>query len=884
MVWVLVLLASVAHSVNLTIGFISPFTGPTSQAWLATSGYYASLTAINVFHESNISSAYNVTVKLVDKDSYLKNIPTSVAQSIVKTKELIDQGIIGLIGDAISEQTIQNALITSQLKIPQCSFASGSSTLNDRTKYPLFYRPFNSWNAQCNSFFPFIKQMGWQRVALIYSDNSLNTGVVPSFMKAASLYDISVDAVIGVQVMTVPSRAYYGKIAKQIYEKDLRILVMVGSQQTIAPVLLEYHLSGYNVSDLTILSSQSFLVDLYNTMIIWLNNTVDPLTGKNTTWNNEDITQYAYRLYDGVFASASASQSLDSHFTTAWANMTDKYRHLRAAVNVVSAYNCLSSMISGFIKLAESLPGDPAKNLQDIADHKYKNLMSLEWFNNSKSTAFKSFVLDDEGNFRANFRIFVFNGYNLSDPKYDTVQTVNSAGSIVFSDTVYFRRGGPIPSDHSLSRSQNIKYQSVPGIIIITICGLSTLFVLATLFMVVRNIKQPFIRNTIPVIHIIRLLSLILVCISIAISLGEPTKQICVSITFTQYCGFSLFMIATLIKNYKLYKMSSMSNSKVSFETKRILLQIFTSVAVLGIPYIVVYFVDPPLPAKSYISRNVYQVSCVTGSGLDFRVQSAVFFVLISTSLISLFFSYRLLNNPPVLQDQRIFTTLINIFVVGSLFIPLYLSNSTTFTENFATIILVFKLYMVSTTIFILFAPLLVSSWHTILQQPKSKNPNVDFSIFNEQQSFWHMREINERTNGRSFHAQGSFFFNHRNAFINLLCGRWYSCSIFKPLNDRHLVLINHNNDEALILDIKHVKLHQDTNVPASGTKSNWQMFGQGGLNSAILSIQYKESQIDIQLSGSRLKEQLEDQIINWNEEEYEEPTSTILETRENEQ
>ena len=72
-------------------------------------------------------------ITLVLKDSFNGIDPenSGAAQAIFSTVALLqnDGGVSGVIGDVSSALTVQSALLTSRLSIPQCSYSAGSSKL-----------------------------------------------------------------------------------------------------------------------------------------------------------------------------------------------------------------------------------------------------------------------------------------------------------------------------------------------------------------------------------------------------------------------------------------------------------------------------------------------------------------------------------------------------------------------------------------------------------------------------------------------------------------------------------------------------------------------------------------------------------------------------------
>lgn len=106
------------HALTHVYPMLFPFSG-TSAIRLAVSEINAN---------QLIPGAY---ITLVLKDSFNGHDPenSGAAQAIFSTVSLIQSlaGVSGVIGDVSSALTVQSALLTSRLSIPQCSYSAGSS-------------------------------------------------------------------------------------------------------------------------------------------------------------------------------------------------------------------------------------------------------------------------------------------------------------------------------------------------------------------------------------------------------------------------------------------------------------------------------------------------------------------------------------------------------------------------------------------------------------------------------------------------------------------------------------------------------------------------------------------------------------------------------------
>lgn len=77
-------------------------------------------------------------ITLIEKDSFPDSAVNqmSVTNAVYASVTLLQQGVIGVIGDISSSWTSLSALMTSTLEIPQCSFTANAS------KFMHIYLPF----------------------------------------------------------------------------------------------------------------------------------------------------------------------------------------------------------------------------------------------------------------------------------------------------------------------------------------------------------------------------------------------------------------------------------------------------------------------------------------------------------------------------------------------------------------------------------------------------------------------------------------------------------------------------------------------------------------------------------------------------------------------
>ncbi|KAF9315313.1 hypothetical protein BGZ91_005818, partial [Linnemannia elongata] len=96
--------------------------------------------AVNEINEEKIIPGLNMSIMIRDSQDPSLYTPSGGSAAISGAGKLISAKVGGVIGDIKSDLTKYEALMTSSVLIPQCSFASASASLSDQVTYPFFYR------------------------------------------------------------------------------------------------------------------------------------------------------------------------------------------------------------------------------------------------------------------------------------------------------------------------------------------------------------------------------------------------------------------------------------------------------------------------------------------------------------------------------------------------------------------------------------------------------------------------------------------------------------------------------------------------------------------------------------------------------------------------
>ncbi|KAF9156133.1 hypothetical protein DFQ26_009458 [Actinomortierella ambigua] len=151
------------------LGVLLPFNTPKTDldAKLIRNGFSAIKLAVKHINEQKIIPGVNVSILVCDsQQSALYSIDGGAA--ISAAGRLITNKVGAVIGDIHSELTRYEALMTSSIQIPQCSYASASTRLSDTTVYPYFFRTIPTAIVLLDAMLNVVEHLKWRRITILY--------------------------------------------------------------------------------------------------------------------------------------------------------------------------------------------------------------------------------------------------------------------------------------------------------------------------------------------------------------------------------------------------------------------------------------------------------------------------------------------------------------------------------------------------------------------------------------------------------------------------------------------------------------------------------------------------------------------------------------------
>ncbi|XP_019850962.1 PREDICTED: extracellular calcium-sensing receptor-like [Amphimedon queenslandica] len=145
---------------------------------------------------------------------------------------LTETPVSAVIGAIISPVTISVASLFRLFKMPQVSFSSTSSILNNREFYPYFFRTIPPDNHQVQAMIDLILHFKWDHVSTLYSSNRYGQPAIDAFHKLAKEKGICLDI-----SESLDEKSDYDSVASKLYNSTANVVVLFASLTEVEKIL-----------------------------------------------------------------------------------------------------------------------------------------------------------------------------------------------------------------------------------------------------------------------------------------------------------------------------------------------------------------------------------------------------------------------------------------------------------------------------------------------------------------------------------------------------------------------------------------------------------------------------------------------------------------------
>ncbi|CAO3633113.1 unnamed protein product [Cunninghamella blakesleeana] len=596
--------------VQLKVGVLLPFgirnDNFTEQiVWGGSSAIRMAVNKINA--EEQIPGAY---ITLIEKDSfpYVKVTQAAITNTVYALVTLLQQGVIGVIGDVASSWTALSALMTSTLEIPQCSFASSSISFSDKTQFKYFFRTIVTNVVTVDAIFQFIAREEWQKVGVIYSDDNLGQLL---FQRTKQLSESSNIQLLNSQSFpSITSTSDLTSSADTIRD-NLRLLSQSGARVIIV--------AATNTNQINLMLQAAYL-NLLNDEYVWLvlDETITSISSyiedynKNVTLPSQTISLDT--TFNGVIW---FENWLDlkgyppfEQFISEWETMDPSVYPFSGVPNIANneglAYSCMMMLAGGFKQLTQEST-NYTDSLSQLATGDLGRHLTPTAFNTGYVGPEGPMKLDDNGDITSgNYRIMNYQHGNETFIGQILAGDLSMHSYPMFHDGTFNR-----PSDSPPSFLLNPTVNSAIAYVIYIVSAIGLLFAIGTFTTVVMYRKNDVFKAASPLFCCLQLIGFMFCYVSVILMVDIPTNITCNMTPFSFNFGFVLVLSNMIAKNYRIYRIFNNV-----FITKTVIkdVQLIKSVTVMvGIDMILLVaglLIVKPIPTKIDVSLSNYYWSC----------------------------------------------------------------------------------------------------------------------------------------------------------------------------------------------------------------------------------------------------------------------------------
>ncbi|KAF9141012.1 hypothetical protein BGX30_005623 [Mortierella sp. GBA39] len=638
---------------EIRVGLLLPYSLPNNITQvLSYSGTSAIRLAVSEINANRLIPGAYIT--LVLKDSFNGHDPenSGAAQAIFSAVSLVQSlaGVSGVIGDVSSALTVQSALLTSRLSIPQCSYSAGSTQLSDKDQYGYFFRTIPTELMYGRVMMDFVASRGWKTIAVFYAGDSLGSQMMDTIAKQALKRNITIGYRKAVMEVGAGSTLDIGSAVDSLEDSGQRIVIVASAGDPQTKLIQEAVKRG-----------------LVSKEYVWIvvNEVTEPLFDDDSTFMPTELN--GFFMFDNL---------LKLHGYRPYEEWLDKWAALDPAdypyagqrdisSNEVQAYSCMMVMANAFAKAV----GNNLTTLHLLEAGRLGNQLRPLGMNTNYTGPGGPMVFDENGD-------VVYGNFILSNFQNGNIVPIGTYYSGVFnlsSEPMYFDGTHNTPADSAPLKVLNPRFGSSIGMVVISVASLSILFSLLTMLIVIVYRNAKVIKASSPLFCCLELCGFILLYIATVMGLDIPTKFTCMARPLALDVGFVLVVSNIVAKNFRIYRI--FHNIYV---TKRVirdshLLKIVGTILSSNLVIMAAWFIKYPPALRQIVLRDFTSYwSC---DNLDGSNSTPFFAVLLAYNaallLIATYLAYKNRNVAANYNECRqIAFVVYNILLAGCLAMP----------------------------------------------------------------------------------------------------------------------------------------------------------------------------------------------------------------------
>ncbi|CAO3599300.1 unnamed protein product [Absidia cylindrospora] len=232
---------------ELKVGVLLPFSQTSDKLTesIVWGGSSAIRLAINEINAAQLVPGAYIT--LIEKDSFPESSVDqgAITNAVYALVTLLQQGVIGVIGDVTSSWTALSALMTSALDLPQCSFAASAISFSDKAQFKYFFRTIPTDVVMIDAMLHFVKKQGWTKIGVIYTDDPLGQQLYQRAIQQTEALDIQLINYQSFPSTTTTTSTDIKEGLDTLIHSGARILLVAAQGQAQSNLMVQAAASGY---------------------------------------------------------------------------------------------------------------------------------------------------------------------------------------------------------------------------------------------------------------------------------------------------------------------------------------------------------------------------------------------------------------------------------------------------------------------------------------------------------------------------------------------------------------------------------------------------------------------------------------------------------------
>ncbi|KAG0265627.1 hypothetical protein DFQ27_000502 [Actinomortierella ambigua] len=695
--------------VEIKIGILLPYSLPNNVTQTLTfSGTSAIRLAASEINANNLIPGAYVT--LVLKDSFNGNDPdnSGAAQAIFSTVSLLQtEGVVGVIGDVSSALSVQSALLTSRLSIPQCSFSAGSTQLSSKEDYGHFFRTIPTELMFGRVMMDFVASRGWQKIAVFYTSDPLGSELMDNIEFQATKRNITV--AFRRAFWELGTSSDVGPAVSALKDSGIQIVLVAAVGQPQVRLMMEAIDQGLVSKDYVWM----MVKQVTEPLLSMKGNPITPEQLNGLFMFDNLLKLTGYRPFEQFLDKWVKLDPLDYPY----AGQRD------ISSNEAQAYSCMMVMASGMSRAVKS----NWTALHMLANGRLGSMLYPADMNTGYVGPGGPMSFDENGD-------VIYGNFILYNFQHGEMVAIGTSYSGVFnlsSPPMYFDGSYKAPLDSAPLRVLNPTFGSSVGMVIISVSGLFILFSILIMIVVITYRQAQVIKASSPLFCCLELFGFILLYFSTIMSLDIPQQFNCITRPVVLNIGFVLVVSNIVAKNFRVYRI--FHNIYV---TKRVihdshLLKIVGTLMFGNLIIMTIWFARyPPVVQQTAMSNFTSYWTCDYTQGRSMPFFAVVLVYDVILLLVATYLAYMNRNVAANYNECRQISFVVyNIVLSGVLTLPtLFLPK-----EQFITTFILTNVVVLFGTTFsmgFMFVPKLYKLFTQLERESNSRHESTEESSF----------------------------------------------------------------------------------------------------------------------------------------------------------